>query len=156
MLALACLWQRLKHGAIWVAMLQGRFALHYARTSGGVRPLLAFRTAGGALIPALADAPALSPEQVRERFARLHRLPIEGLGLGYRVQGGALGAVARASAAGGAAGQGVAAGPKPDPAPDPAGSPAAGAQKRGRSVAVAVQEMHALPADGLLAGELAT
>ena len=143
-------------------MLQGRFALHYARTSGGVRPLLAFRTAGGALIPALTDAPALSPEQVRERFARLHRLPVEGLGLGYRVQGGALEAGAGASAVGGAsaeagaAGQGMSTGPKPDPDPDPAGSPAAGAQKRGRSVAVAVQEMQALPADGLLAGELAT
>lgn len=142
-------------------MLQGRFALHYARTSGGVRPLLAFRMAGGALIPALADAPALSPEQVRERFARLHRLPVEGLGLGCRVQGGALDAVASASAAGGAsaeggaAGQGVSARPKPDPDPDPAGSPAAGAQKRGRTMAVAVQEMQALPVDGLLAGELA-
>ena len=143
-------------------MLQGRFALHYARTSGGVRPLLAFRTAGGALIPALADAPALSHEQVRERFARLHRLPMAGVGLGSRAQRGALDPAAGAKAAGaavadgGAADQGLPVGPSPSP--DPEGVSAAGAHKRGRdtAAAAAVQEMQTLPADGLLAGELAS
>lgn len=43
MLALACAWQRMSNfmlGNVQLdAMLQGRFALRYARTSGGMRPL---------------------------------------------------------------------------------------------------------------------
>ncbi|KAK9838105.1 hypothetical protein WJX81_001647 [Elliptochloris bilobata] len=56
-------------GTTSAACFQGTYALHYARTSGGVRPLLAFRSAGGALIPALADAPALTHEQEMRALA---------------------------------------------------------------------------------------